>query len=291
MWREYLFPRSIDEALDILSEHKGKARIIAGGTDLILQRKQGTCPSDVAVDITRIPGLDRITVSGSHISLGALVTHAQVAASPLIRERAPLLAEACSKVGGPQTRNMGTLVGNVTNAMPAADGAIALTVLNAEALVHNQEGGHWMPIQDLYLGVGECRIDACAEIVTALQIQPLGPSWGSAYERLAKRQSLILPILAVAAAIRLDAGRCLEARIAMGPVAPAPHRARAAEEYLQGRPVAETTIKKAAEAAKDEARPRDSVLRGSQEYRQEMVEVLSRRAITRAAILAGYRFG
>ena len=188
MWREYLFPQSVAETLEILRAHNGNARIIAGGTDLVLQRKEGMCEAEVAVDISRIPGLHDIEVTGDHVLIGALATHAQVATDPLILERAAVLGEACSKVGGPQTRNAGTLVGNVINALPAADSAIALMSLDAEAEVVDIEGKQWLPLKKLYKGVGQCFVDACYQMVTALRFSPLESSYGSAYERLAKRR-------------------------------------------------------------------------------------------------------
>jgi len=288
MWREYLFPQSVAEALEILRAHSGSARIIAGGTDLALQRKEGKSTAEVAVDITRIPDLNGIESAGDHIRIGALVTHAQVAASPLILERAAVLAEACSKVGGPQTRNVGTLVGNVVNALPAADSAIALMALEAEAKIVDLERTRWLPLRELYLGVGQCCVDPCVQIVTALRFRPLKHSYGSAYERLAKRRSLILPILAVAAVVRVDDGRYKEVRIAMGPVAPVPLRASEAEDSLRACPIGKEAIAQASAKALAAAQPRDSVLRGSREYRQAMVEVLTRRALTRATVAAGH---
>jgi len=291
MWREYIFPTSIEETLQILAEYNGDARIIAGGTDLVLQRQRGACPSSVAVDITRISALDYITLSGEYIEIGALVTHAQVAASPLIKERASVLAEACGQVGGPQIRNMGTLVGNVVNALPAADSAIALHALDAEAQVTQLDGSEWMPISSLYLGVGQCRVDPCTQMITALRFRPLRSSEGSAYERLAKRKSLILPILAVGAMVGIKDGRYSDARIGVGPVAPTPLRLAEVEDYLRGEVPKGETIAKAARMAVTAAHPRDSVIRGSSEYRRAMVGVLVRRALIRATLAAGFSLG
>jgi CO/xanthine dehydrogenase FAD-binding subunit len=289
MWREYLFPKSIQEALQMLDSRGGEARVIAGGTDLVLQRKQGECPASVAVDISRIDGLDTIEASGEYILIGALATHGQVAASPLILEQAAVLAQACGKVGGPQTRNVGTLAGNVVNALPAADSAIALLALDAEVEVATLGSTQWLPSNELCLGVGQCSVDSHSQIVTALRFKPLDSRQGSAYERLAKRRSLILPVLAVAAVVTIEDGHYADVRIAMGPVAPVPLRAEIAEAFLSGKPVAEKAIREAAAEAAAVARPRDSVLRGSQEYRQAMVEVLTRRALARATAAAGWR--
>jgi len=287
VWGEYLFPTSVKEALRILAEYRGEARIIAGGTDLVLQSRSGKCPSQVMVDITRIPDLDGIEERDGYIHVGALVTHAQVVASPLIQGKAGVLAEACAHVGGPQIRNMGTLVGNVVNARPAADGAVALFALNAEARVANLEGHRWQPVSEIYKDVGVCLIDPCIEIVTALRFPALGPRCEGAFERLARRRSLALPIINAAAVVCVEGGVFSDVRIAVGPVAPTPFRAARAEAALLGQQVEATVIADAAELAAADAQPRDSAVRGSKRYRTAMVGVLVRRALMRAAKLSG----
>jgi CO/xanthine dehydrogenase FAD-binding subunit len=283
MWDDYLFPQSVDEALDMLQAHDGGARIIAGGTDLALQSQRGRVEARVMVDITRITGLDEIEERDGRIYIGAQVTHALVAASPLVRARGRVLAEACSSVGGPQIRNVGTLVGNVMNALPAADGAIALTALNAEAEVAEASGRRWMPILDLYAGVGRSTVDSRRAMVTQLRFATLGDHDGSAFERLAKRKALILPILNTGVTFWMDTGSVREARIAIGPVAVTPFVAEEAAQFLAGRTPDGGTIDEAARLAARAAQPRYSLLRGSAEYRKAMVEVLVRRALGRAA--------
>ena len=284
-WQAYLFPSSVDEALAMLADHHGQAQIIAGGTDLVLQARRGKCPATAMVDVTRIPGLDRIEERDGYVVLGAQVTHARAARSPLIRQRAGVLAAACSAVGGPQIRNVGTLVGNVVNALPAADSAVALFSLDAELEVADATGSQWQPIADLYEGVGLCTVDPCAQMVTAIRFRPPPEHAGSAFERLAKRRALSLPILNAAVVVELDGDRFRRARIAVGPVAPTPFRATAAEESLAGQLAVPETIAQAARLAARDAQPRDSLLRGGQEYRTDMVAVLVRRALTRAAKL------
>ena len=286
MWRDYLFPETLDQALDLLVQHRGDARLIAGGTDLVLQSRQGRCPSSVMVDISRIPGLDRIEEVEGFVQVGAMVTHGQVARSPLIRARADVLAQACGQVGGPQIRNMATLVGNVVNALPAADGAVALFALDAEAEVVGCDGRRWVPIADLYESVGVCTIDSCAEIVAALRFRPLESHQRSAFQRLSTRRSLALPIINAGVVLGIQDDRFVDARIAVGPVAPRPFRAARAESELVGEAVAEEVIAAAAELAAADARPRDSFVRGSKAYRGAMVAVLVRRALLQASGLA-----
>jgi len=286
MWDDYLFPQSVDEALDMLGTRGGRARIIAGGTDLTIQSQRGRVQSRVMVDITRIPGLDRIDEQDGYIHIGARVTHAEAAASPLIRARAGVLAEACGSVGGPQIRNVGTLVGNVMNALPAADGAIALFALDAEAEVAEPAGRRWMPIADLYGGVGRSTVDSSQAMITQVRFRALANGDGSAFERLAKRKALILPILNAGVAVRSDGKTVTVARIAIGPVATTPFVALEAGEHLVGKEPDGVLAAQAAKLAADAAQPRYSVLRGSAEYRKAMVEVLVRRALLRALGLA-----
>jgi len=286
MWQKYLFPATVQEALQMLTAHPGESQIIAGGTDLVLQSKRGQCPSTVIVDITRIPGLDFIIERDGFIAIGCQATHAQIAASPLIRQKAEALALACGSVGGPATRNVGTLVGNVVNALPAADGAVALFALEAKVEVTDANGQRWLPIAELYAGVGQCVLDPCAQMVTAIRFPPLEPGRASAYQRLANRKALALPTLAVGAVVGVRDGVCDAVRIAVGPVAPTPFRAREAEATLMGQPPTTEAIAHAAGLAEQAAQPRDSLLRGSSDYRQTMVGVLVRRALTQAVAKA-----
>jgi len=291
MWDEYLFPQSVEEALEMLGSRDGQARIIAGGTDLTIQCQRGRVQSRVMVDITRIPGLDRIDQKDGYIHVGAMVTHAEVAASPLTRARAGVLAEACGSVGGPQIRNVGTLVGNVMNALPAADGAIALFALDAEAEVAERAGRRWTPIADLYSGVGRSTVDSSQAMITQLRFRALANGDGSAFERLAKRKALILPILNAGVVVRSDGKTVTVARIAIGPVATTPFVALEAGEHLVGKVPDGAVGAQAAKLAADAAQPRYSVLRGSSEYRKAMVEVLVRRALLRALGLASEEGG
>ncbi|MCR4408430.1 MAG: FAD binding domain-containing protein [Anaerolineae bacterium] len=286
MWQNYLFPATVQEALELLAHHGGQARIIAGGTDLVLQSQRGQCAATVMIDITRIPGLDAIEERDGYITIGCQVTHARIAASPLIRQKAEVLALACGSVGGPQTRNVGTLVGNVVNALPAADGAVALFALEAEVEMVDASGRRWLPIAEMYAGVGECTINPCAQLVTTVRFRPLSDGWASAYQRLANRKALALPILNTAVVVGLEDGVCREVRIAIGPVAPTPFRAREAEAALVGQTPDAEAIVRAARLAADAADPRDSILRGSRDYRKAMVEVLVRRALTEAVTKA-----
>jgi len=284
MWQEYLFPFSVEEALAALAEREGRARLVAGATDLIIELTEGRRSADCLVDITRIPELDEIRLEDGMIFLGANVTHRQASESPLIRERAAVLAQACQAVGSLQIRNVGTLGGNVVNAMPAADGTTALLTLEAEAEIADGVGRKWVPLADLFVGPGVSRVDSTREMLTAFRFQALGQRQGAALERIARRRALALPILICGVVVTLsEDGETFEsARIALGPVAPVPFRASQAEESLRGAPVSLEAMAGAGEIAMRESHPRSSLLRASREYREEVIKVLVRRGLERA---------
>ena len=286
---EYVTPSTLAQAIALLASNRGEARVVAGGTDLIIQLQQRDRKSvRCLVDITRIPSLNQIRAEHSHIIVGATVTFTQLENSDIIRKRAPVLAEAAGWVGSPQIRNVGTLAGNVVNAQPAADGAIALTALDAEAEIACSSGRQWLPVASLYVGPGASKVDPTVELVTAFRFPAHGAREGSAFERLARRKALALPLINIGACVQLDeAGTSFRSvRIAVGPVAPIPFRAVQAEAMLKNRLVSEEAIGEAADMAANECKPRSSLLRAGKEYRQELVRVLTRRALSRATLRA-----
>lgn len=288
-WKKYLFPASIEEALAMLADYQGQARVIAGGTDLIPQLRRKEREVECLVDISRLEELRGIELEGDVIRVGAGVTHQQLVSSDLIRERAAALAEGASAVGSPQIRYMGTVGGNIVNAQPAADTAIPLLALDAQAEIVGSQGTRLEPLESLYVRPGESTVNASAEILVALRFRALDGNEGSAFGRLAKRRALSLPILNAAVVTTLNGdGTALEdVRLALGPVALTPFRARKAEEALRGEAIEREAVERALEVAAQEAQPRSNPLRASREYRQEMVKVLLRRALERAVRAAG----
>ncbi len=287
MWQAYEIPGSIDEAQDILARYDGRARLIAGGTDLIIELQEGRRSVDCLVDVTRIPNLDRIEQDCDWIVLGANVTFRQIKDSPLLKEQARVLAEAAATVGALQIQTMATLAGNVANAMPAADGSVALVTLDAEAEIVDCHSRSWRPVASLFAGPGQSAIDPTRQMITRFRFQASGPGQGSAWERIGRRRALVLPILNCGVSLAVEDGaRIAWARIGLGPVAPVPFRARQAEAYLAGRPAGEEAYAEAAELAAGECRPRSSVLRASKEYRVEVLKVLVRQGLARAVAQA-----
>jgi len=312
MWQTYEIPTSVEEALDILARCEGRARIIAGGTDLILELQEGKHNVDCLVDVTRIPGLDRIQQTGDWIMLGANVTLRQIKESPLLQEQARVLAEAAATVGALPIQTVATLAGNLVSALPAADGSVALLALDAEVEITalygapgkgggwaGGQGRQWRPVGDIFLGPGQSAVDPSRQMITAIRFPTAGLRQGSAWERIGRRPALVLPILNCAVSVALSpppsgktegTGEVLAwARIALGPVAPVPMRARQAESFLVGRPADEASYARAAEIAVGESNPRTSSLRASREYRLEVLLSLVRHGLERAVAQAQER--
>jgi carbon-monoxide dehydrogenase medium subunit len=197
-----------------------------------------------------------------------------VSGHPILQREAKALAEGCRKVGSPQIRNMGTLVGNVVTAQPAADGAIPLMALEAELGVASSQGERWVPLEDAYRGIGCSAIDATREIVTRVRFQRPGTHSGTGFFRMARRKALALPILNGAVSIKLSSSgkRVEKARIALGPVAERPFRSREAEARLESGDLSHEVLLAASRTASEEANPRTSD-RGGAAYRKEMVRV------------------
>lgn len=282
-WIDYRKPKDVTEALALLENAKGRGRLIAGGTDLVLQLKRGEYQADLLVDITGIQELKRIQEKDGWIRIGAGVTHGEVARSSLIRGEAKALAEGCGQVGSPQMRNIATLVGNVMTAQPAADGTIPLMALEAELRVVSIGGERWVALEEAYRGVGLSTIDATQEIATELRFKRLGSHSSSRFFRMARRKALALPILngAIAVVFNPSMNRIERARIAIGPVADKPFRSRDAEAYLVSNEISSELISEAARISSEEARPRSSLLRGSDVYRKEMLRLYLTRTIQR----------
>ena len=280
-WKAYYKPKSVPEALRLLDQAEGKGRIIAGGTDLVLQLRQGEPTADFLVDITEIAELKDIREQDGWIHIGAAVTHHEIAKNALIRKEAAALAEGCAAVGSPQIRNVATLAGNVITARPAGDGAVALMALEAQIKVASKNGEHWIPMEETFRGVGRSSIDSTREVATELRVRILGEKRRTKFFRMSRRKALTLPILNGAIAILLSSpsNRIQKARIALGPVAERPFRPKMAENYLESMKVSPESILEAARIASEEARPRTSHLRGSAFYRKEMIRLYLARAL------------
>jgi len=280
-WKAYYKPKTVAEALALLDQAEGKARLIAGGTDLVLQLRWGEPTADFLVDITEIDELKDIREQDGWVYIGAAVTHNEIAKNALIRKEASALAEGCTKVGSPQIRNVATLVGNVIAARPAGDGAIPLLALEAQIKIVSKTGETWMPIEETYQGVGRSAIDSTSQVATELKFKVMGEKRRTKFFRMARRKALALPILNGAVAILSGSGsnRIQKIRIALGPAAERPFRPQMAEAYLESQEISPESIRQTGRIASEEARPRTSHLRGSAFYRKEMIRLYLARAL------------
>jgi CO/xanthine dehydrogenase FAD-binding subunit len=284
MWQSYEMPASVEEVLEALARFDGRAQIIAGGTDLIIELQEGKHTVECLVDVTGIPGLDRIEHLGDWIVIGPNVTFRQIKDSPLLQRQARVLAEAAATVGALQIQTVATLAGNVASALPAADGCVALLALDAEIQVTDASEQSWHPVGELFLGPGKSAVDPTRQMITSIRLPSPQGRHGSAWERIGRRRALVLPILncAVSVVLDIDHGSLDAARIGLGPVAPVPFRARETEAFLAGKPATEATFVQAAQIAAAEAKPRTSLLRASKEYRTRVLQVLVRQGLARA---------
>ena len=287
-WEHYYTPATVAEAVELLQRYDGEARVVGGGTDLLVETRRGLHkPVTAMVDVTHIDGLGEITLEDDYLVIGCGVTHSQIVRDKRIIEQGSCLAESCGVIGGPQVRNVGTLAGNVAHALPAGDGTIGLLALGGEIEVAGVDGARWLPLQESFKGPGKSFIDRYREVLTRLRFRPTGPGEGSAHHRVMRPQGLCLPIISMGVRVALDADDVIsEARISMGPVGPVPHLAEPAMAVLVGGPATASQFAKATEAALQEVELRASKYRATREYREQMVRTflpaILERAVERA---------
>ncbi|MCZ7568340.1 MAG: FAD binding domain-containing protein [Ardenticatenaceae bacterium] len=280
LWEKYHLPESVEAALIDLSRYEGNARVIAGGTDLLLELQQGRKPPGAAlVDITRIPELREIRQHGDLITVGAAVTHTEIVASTLLAQRATCLVESCGVIGGPQVRNVATLGGNVAHALPAGDGPISLVALAAEVEVATAAGRKWHPIRSLFQGPGRSAVDQGRELITRFRFRATGSHAGTAFKRIMRPQGVALPIMGMAVWVEFDNDyeTVADVRIGLGPAGPTPMRATEAEAYLRGKRVHDEVLQEVSRHTLAQARLRTSKHRATRSYRVELIDVLVRR--------------
>ncbi|MDX2427599.1 MAG: FAD binding domain-containing protein [Xanthomonadales bacterium] len=284
-WKNYHTPHSVEEAVRWLEHYDGAARILGGGTDLLLDIQQGRSPVEEAmVDTSRIAGLDRISIEHDHIVIGCAVTHTQIVREDSIRQSGTCLVESCGVIGGPQVRNVATLAGNVAHAMPAGDGSIGLLALDGEIEVADANGCRWMSLRDAFLGPGKSVIDPRRALLTRLRFRPTAAGEGSAFTRIMRPQGVALPMISMAARLQLDDNKIITAvRISLGPAGPVPHLAVPAMNLLKGRPAVVQEFNKAADTVLASIPLRSSKHRATREYREEMIRTHLPMILTRAA--------
>jgi carbon-monoxide dehydrogenase medium subunit len=294
MWHTYYTPASIDEALRLLAEHGPESRVVAGGTDLLVELRRGDRQARVLIDVTRVGGLDQVYLDDDGlIHIGPTATHNQVVASELLRERGFPLALACWRVGTPQLRNRGTVVGNLVTASPANDTIAALWALDARVTLRSVHGQRTLSFEEFYRGV---RVTALAadEMVTDVTFPALGDFQRGTFVKLALRRTHAVSVVNAAVVLTFqpegkrngffEGDVVTQARITLGSVAPTVIRALEAEALLTGGALDEKRVSESADLAAQVASPIDDIRAGG-DYRRRVVRVLVRRALV--ALRAG----
>lgn len=278
---QYLQPKSLAEACALVAKYGEKAKVLAGGTDLLVKMKQGLAFADYLISLGKVSDLNFIDEGKEVVRVGAMTTLTEILESSLIQKKFFVLAEAVGTMAAVQVRNTGTIGGNLCNASPAADTAPVLIAMGAKARIVGQKGERRVPLEDFFAGPGNTVLKP-GELLADIEIPYSPPGTGGAYVRYGLRRSSALAVVAAAAMITVNGQVCQEAKVALGAVAPTPVRARGAEEVLRGQRLEDKIVAQAGLAASQEARP-ISDIRGSEEYRRELTSVLTRRAILKAA--------
>ena len=287
-WKNYHTPGTVEEAIAVLRDYDGRARVIGGGTDLLVETRRGVRrPYEAMVDASRIAGLNAISQTEAGIVIGCGVTHTEIVNDERIIRHGQCLAESCSVIGGPQVRNVGTLAGNVAHALPAGDGTIGLLALGGEVEIAGTSGRRWMPAKDTFIGPGKSVIDRHREVLTRMRFEPTGSGEGSAFHRVMRPQGLCLPIISMAARLTMDGGNITAASISMGPVGPVPWFAEPAAEVLVGGPANHEQFDKAVAIVLANVTLRTSKYRATEKYRSAMIRTYLPLILARAAERAG----
>ncbi|HQX15657.1 MAG TPA: FAD binding domain-containing protein [Anaerolineales bacterium] len=279
MWHTYINATSIDEVLQTLQSKREHARVIAGGTDLILELERGVRKGiETVIDVTRIPDLDKITMDEDGvIHLGPLVTHNHCVESKLIRARAYPLARAAWEVGAPQIRNRGTIAGNLITASPANDTITPLMALGASVTLQSVNGARTVALNDFYTGVRKTVMQA-DEMLVDISFPAMKTTQRGTFIKLALRRAQAISIINAAVLLGFDSDSVSSASITLGAVAPTIIHAPEAEKYLTGKKLTDDVITEAARLTMEASKPIDDI-RGSAAYRREMARVCTARGL------------
>jgi carbon-monoxide dehydrogenase medium subunit len=283
---QYFEPASVEEAISLSAKHKEEAKVIAGGTDLVVQMMRRMAKPQYIINMGAIPDLNYIDYDGEKgLKIGALTTIAALEKSPEIRQRHPVIAQAASTLGSIAIRNVATVGGNLCNAAPSADMAPPLLGLSATAKIVGPTGEKTVLLEDFFTGPGST-ILGTGELLLEIQVPLSPPRTGGVYLKHATRKFMDLAIVGVAAVITLSSDEvCRDVKIVLGAVAPTPIRVQQAENAIKNKMINEEKIQECAMVAAEEASPISDV-RASAEYRKEMVKVFTRNAVRRALEVA-----
>ncbi len=282
---EHFAPKTLKEALTLLAKYGDDCKVICGGQSLLILMRQGLVAPKYVVDIKGLSELNYIKDDAGGLRIGAITTHRTIEKSAVIKKKYPVLAEMETRLASIQTRNWGTIGGNICHADPAGDPAPVLIALDATLTVASTKGARNMPVEDFSLDYFETALEP-GELLTEIQVPAPPPRTGTVYTKFNIIES-DLATVSVAASVTLGSGDgvCQDIRLTLGAAAPTAMRAKKAEAVLKGKNITEALLEQAGEAAAEEADPISDIA-ASEEYRRELVKVLvprmTREALARA---------
>jgi len=282
---ELALPESLNDCLRLLAERGPETKLLAGGTDLLPQMKNGVLMPKRVIDLSGVARVKILESDAKGLRIGAAVPARQLEQDPRVRAGYVSVAESAALVGSVQVRNLATVGGNLCNAAPSADMAPPLVALEAQAVIAGPHGERRVALSDFFTGVRTTVLGPDELLVEIVAPAP-GPHSGGSYIRHTPRRELDIAVVGVASQVTLANGVCAKARIALAAVAPTPVRATTAEAALEGRPLTPELIERAAELAAQGATP-ISDQRGSEDFRRHLVRILTRRTLTAALARAG----
>ena len=281
MWQTYFQPTSLDEALHLLDRHAGEARLIAGGTDVLVELSRGVRPTNILIDISKLRDLKHVRETEGNILLGALATHNDVIASQACVQRALPLAQACWEIGAPQIRTRATVAGNLVTASPANDTITALMALSAELVLARKGGERVVKLGDFYPGFRRTALQP-GEMIHEIRVPALQDNQRGLFLKLGLRRAQAISVIDIALVLTFSSEKVSKASITLGSLAPTIIHARHVETYLEGKALDDEVCREAGRLALDDASPIADV-RGSAAYRQSTLSSLVTHGLQRIA--------
>ena len=282
---EYIAPSSAQEAIALLTENGETARVLAGGTDLVVDLKHNPGNTNLLVDVSCIPEFRGIEETSEGVRLGSMTTFGEIMASALFQQKMPAVVDGAHTIGAVQTRNLGTIGGNFVTCVPSADSAPSIMVLDATVTVVGPDGSREMPVEDFFVAPRKTALEP-GELLESIFIPKASLGKPSAFLKHGLRKGQALALVNGAAALWLDKkGKIVEPRLALGAVAPTPLRAVKTEAFLAGKEATDKVIDEAANIAVSETKPIDD-FRASANYRRQIIKVFTQRVLKESVRIA-----
>ena len=279
---EYFKPNSFSETLQFLGKYRGKAKLIAGGTNVIPDLRDKAVEAQILIDLSRVRNLSYVREEKQKIRIGALTTMSELVDSPVIQKYAPVLHDAVEQIGNPLVRNRATIAGNLVDASPAADSAVPLLSLEAKVILEkNKAKPREVSMDRFFVGPNKTVLKR-DELVREIFFSKPDPSARMAYSKFGLRNAMAISLVSMAVYLEIEKGKCARARIGLGAVAPTPIRAYGVEKLLAGQLITEDLIERCSQVIRDEIHPITDV-RSSLEYRRSMTSVFLGRLLRQAS--------